>query len=161
MGATFTQMLREQPLIVAGIGLAIGAAIGAALPETETEDRLMGDYSDEMKQRARTMAAEQRDKARNVAEQVYETAKSGAAEIVDTATRAAKEEGLPVGTLRSEHDRERGSERAGEGLKGSMTERPDAAAGKESRDAIPHTGREGFGEGQEEEHSRPGTGPSL
>src|SRR5438876_40397 len=33
---------REQPLVLAGIGVAVGAALGAMLPATEAEDRLMG-----------------------------------------------------------------------------------------------------------------------
>jgi hypothetical protein len=40
---------KEQPLVLTGIGLAIGAAIGAAFPSTETEDRLMGAASDTAK----------------------------------------------------------------------------------------------------------------
>ena len=62
------QFCADQPLVLAGIGLAIGAAIGAALPSTEAEDRLMGDTSDELKERAQDLAAEQYDKAKTVAE---------------------------------------------------------------------------------------------
>jgi len=51
-------LLNEQPLVLAGMGLAVGAAIGAALPETEMEDRLMGEASDELKNRARDVAKE-------------------------------------------------------------------------------------------------------
>ncbi len=42
-----------------------------------------------------------------------------------------------------------------EGLRGSMSNNPDVISGKRDRDAIPHTGREGFGEGQELGHSKP------
>jgi hypothetical protein len=62
------QFCADQPLVLAGIGLAIGAAIGAALPSTEAEDRLMGDTSDELKERAQNLAAEQYDKAKAMAE---------------------------------------------------------------------------------------------
>jgi hypothetical protein len=41
--------LREQPLVLAGLGLAIGAAVGAAFPATEVEDRVMGAASDSAK----------------------------------------------------------------------------------------------------------------
>jgi hypothetical protein len=47
----FASLCREQPLILAGIGLALGAAIGAAFPATETENRLMGGTSDALKDR--------------------------------------------------------------------------------------------------------------
>lgn len=41
-----------------------------------------------------------------------------------------------------------------EGLRGSMSSDPQVIAGERDRDAIPHTGREGFGEGQELSHSK-------
>jgi hypothetical protein len=34
--------VREQPLVVGAIGLAVGAEVGARSLGTETEDRLMG-----------------------------------------------------------------------------------------------------------------------
>src|SRR5436309_6652506 len=39
---------KEQPLISAGLGLALGAAIGAALPSTRKEIELMGEASDRL-----------------------------------------------------------------------------------------------------------------
>ena len=48
---------REQPLVLAGVGLAIGAAVGAALPRSETEDRWMGQASDETNDAARRIGA--------------------------------------------------------------------------------------------------------
>lgn len=40
---------KEQPLVLAGIGLALGAAIGAVFPATQAENRLMGAASDNAK----------------------------------------------------------------------------------------------------------------
>jgi|SRR5215472_716718 len=60
------------PLVLAGIGLAIGAALGAAFPSTELEDRLVGDASDKMKGEARDLAHEQMEKGRAVAAQAWE-----------------------------------------------------------------------------------------
>lgn len=37
----------DQPLLLAGIGLALGTAIGAILPSTQTKDRMMGAASDD------------------------------------------------------------------------------------------------------------------
>jgi len=174
-GTTLSDFFRDQPLIAAGLGLAIGALIGAALPSTEAEDRLVGETSDEVKARARQMAREQADKAKHVAEETYEAAKESvsdlasaasdsASQIAERAARAAEHEGFPAGTLRAEHHRESAQGSAGqpqppqpsqsrEGLTGSMTETGGAQADR-NRDAIPHTGREGFGEGQEEEHTK-------
>jgi hypothetical protein len=47
---------RDQPLVLAGIGLAVGAAIGAMLPRTEAEDQFMGDASDELKEQTKEFA---------------------------------------------------------------------------------------------------------
>jgi uncharacterized protein DUF3618 len=45
-GGSFLALVRDQPLVLAGIGVALGALLGAALPATETENRLMGGASD-------------------------------------------------------------------------------------------------------------------
>jgi hypothetical protein len=45
--------------------LAIGAIMGALIPSTETEDRLMGETSDQMKDKARSLADEQIDNAKS------------------------------------------------------------------------------------------------
>ncbi|MCO6763492.1 hypothetical protein KQH43_30835, partial [Streptomyces sp. EL5] len=39
---TFDTLLREQPLVVGALGIALGALLGASLPRTETEDRALG-----------------------------------------------------------------------------------------------------------------------
>jgi hypothetical protein len=46
-GRSFLAFCREEPLVLAGIGIALGAAIGTAFPSTEAENRLMGDKGDE------------------------------------------------------------------------------------------------------------------
>lgn len=42
IGQQFSQLLKEQPLMVAAAGIALGAMIGAALPTTATEQRYLG-----------------------------------------------------------------------------------------------------------------------
>lgn len=42
----YTEMLREQPLLVGVLAVAAGAALGALLPRTAAEDRVMGELSD-------------------------------------------------------------------------------------------------------------------
>jgi hypothetical protein len=44
---------RDQPLVLAGLGLAFGAAMGAMFPATEAERELMGEAIDGLKERAR------------------------------------------------------------------------------------------------------------
>jgi hypothetical protein len=72
----FLQRCAEQPLVLAGVGLAIGAAIAATLPPTEVEDQLIGDASDRLKGQARNFAQEQYEKGKEVAQNaVHEAAK--------------------------------------------------------------------------------------
>ncbi|MFJ2689084.1 DUF3618 domain-containing protein [Pseudomonas sp. NPDC087336] len=57
MSHQVNHLLKEQPLIVAAAGIALGAMLGAALPTTTTEQRYMGKTSaglaDKVKQQAR------------------------------------------------------------------------------------------------------------
>jgi len=67
---------KDQPLVLAGLGLAIGAALGAAIPETEAENRLMGESADQLKEKAQALATDQLQMAKQVGQHmVDETAK--------------------------------------------------------------------------------------
>jgi ElaB/YqjD/DUF883 family membrane-anchored ribosome-binding protein len=55
---TLADLCHDQPLVLAGLGLALGAALGTALPPTETERRLMGASSDTVKRRAQGLASQ-------------------------------------------------------------------------------------------------------
>lgn len=50
---------REYPVLLGAVGLAVGAALGGTLYATATENRLFGDLSDDLKQRARELAGKQ------------------------------------------------------------------------------------------------------
>lgn len=63
---------RDQPLVLAGLGLAFGAAMGAAFPSTEPERQMMGEASDDLKERTQAFAAEN-----------YERTKSAASSVAD------------------------------------------------------------------------------
>ena len=69
---------RDQPLVLAGVGLAVGAAIGAWLPRTQAEDQFMGDVSDDLKEQTREFAGEQLEKAKKVGERAYDAAQQEA-----------------------------------------------------------------------------------
>lgn len=68
-GRSFTDLVKDQPLVVAGLGLALGALLGAVLPGTETEDRLMGDASDAAKSDAKGFAEQQVEKGKAAADE--------------------------------------------------------------------------------------------
>ncbi|MBA1192890.1 DUF883 family protein [Pseudomonas entomophila] len=73
----FDTLLKEQPLVLAAIGIALGAAIGAALPSTRKEDQLMGSASDRLT-----------DTVKAKGEQAYKQAK-------DTVTQTVAEQKTP------------------------------------------------------------------
>ena len=68
---------KDQPLVIVGLGLAIGAVIGAAIPETDVENRAMGDIADEVKRDAKQVASEQFGRAKDVAQRFVEETANG------------------------------------------------------------------------------------
>ncbi|WP_273805691.1 MULTISPECIES: DUF3618 domain-containing protein [unclassified Pseudomonas] len=54
---TFETLLRDQPLVVGALGIALGALLGASLPRTETEDRALGRHSDKLTAKAKQAAS--------------------------------------------------------------------------------------------------------
>jgi ElaB/YqjD/DUF883 family membrane-anchored ribosome-binding protein len=50
---TLTQIMENHPFVVGGIGLIVGAVVASALPVSQDENRLFGDNSEHLKNRAR------------------------------------------------------------------------------------------------------------
>jgi hypothetical protein len=65
------ETMERHPFLVGGIGLLVGAVIASALPVSQTENRLLGDTSDDIKNRVRDMASEGVEAAKNAAQDVY------------------------------------------------------------------------------------------
>lgn len=57
------RFIEDQPLLAAGIGMAIGVAVGAAFPGTDIEDRLFGPDRDKLLAKARAALRQQKDEA--------------------------------------------------------------------------------------------------
>jgi phage-related protein len=76
-------VFERQPLLLGAVGIAVGAALAAAIPETDTENRLMGETAESLKERAKQMASEQ-----------FERAKSMGDEFVQEVGREAGAQGL-------------------------------------------------------------------
>ncbi|MBZ9798934.1 hypothetical protein [Mesorhizobium sp. ES1-4] len=72
------ELLNDQPLAVAAVGLAIGAAIGAMLPHTAMEDVQLGAYGEKLRNTSETALEQGLDQAKQVAADVYETIKQEA-----------------------------------------------------------------------------------
>jgi hypothetical protein len=92
---TLAGFIREQPLVLAGLGLAIGAALGALAPQSESEERMLADAG-----------ADLRDNLQEKAEAVRDTAQRAAESAMDAATNTAFEgRSKPPGETRGEGTR--------------------------------------------------------
>ncbi len=89
-GALAAETIRQNPLLVGSIGLAIGALLASALPSSRLEDEWVGDAADRV-----------RSGAREAATQGYEYAKEAASAAVVSAGDRAKEGGLSPDALKS------------------------------------------------------------
>ena len=110
-----SDLIESEPLILAGLGLAVGAAIGAMMPATRAENRLMGDKLEEWKHDASEMAREEWEKTKSVAKDAVsaakteiekggplgETADRAAKSAASTAERSASDKGLGSSTSKS------------------------------------------------------------
>jgi ElaB/YqjD/DUF883 family membrane-anchored ribosome-binding protein len=65
----FENMLDEQPFVVGAVGIALGALIGAVLPESEREDRMLGQARDRALDRAKEIGARGYEQASGKARQ--------------------------------------------------------------------------------------------
>lgn len=66
LGRTTSRVMHDQPLLVAGLGIAIGALLGAALPPTRREDEVLGPRRDELAHKARQVGEEVQREAESV-----------------------------------------------------------------------------------------------
>ncbi len=87
-------VVRDQPLILGAIGLAVGAAVGALIPNTEAENRLMGETRDRLADQARDLAEEGYERVSQVANQHLEQAQGIASETYGKAKDRLDEGGL-------------------------------------------------------------------
>jgi len=74
-GRSAQELLNDQPLAVAAVGLAIGAAIGAMLPHTAMEDEQLGGYREQLRNTSQDMLNQGLEQAKQVAADGYETVK--------------------------------------------------------------------------------------
>jgi hypothetical protein len=73
-GSGIGQMAREQPLLVAGVGFALGVALGALFPLSRMENEMLGEQADRLKESAKELATEGYEKVKTVAQRTYEAA---------------------------------------------------------------------------------------
>jgi hypothetical protein len=93
-GQGLLHTFHEHPMLLGGIGLAIGAALGSTLPPSEPEDRLLGQTRDRLRRQAATVGREQIRKAEAAARAAYTAAREEAERqglTPDQIKRAAEE----------------------------------------------------------------------
>jgi ElaB/YqjD/DUF883 family membrane-anchored ribosome-binding protein len=117
-----SEIVDRYPLSIVALGVAAGAALGGVIPETEYEDRLMGEASDSLKEQGKTVMGEQIDRVK---------------EVTAAAGQAAKEEVQAQGLDREDVGKHARSE----------TEKPGQVAGAAHEDLQ----RQGVGDGGGEE----------
>lgn len=89
-GSTLLDFCREQPMLLTGLGIAVGALVGALLPATEAENRLMGETSDSLKNRAQDLASEQVEGAKTIGQRALDAAADEASQQAEGAAQEAK-----------------------------------------------------------------------
>jgi ElaB/YqjD/DUF883 family membrane-anchored ribosome-binding protein len=97
-GTSVGQFAREQPLLVAGIGFALGVALGALLPLTRAEGELLGEQADRLKEKASDLVSEGYDKVKSVAQDSYRAAVETAQDQTDKLTGKSSGTGQNAGT---------------------------------------------------------------
>jgi len=78
VGYSATRFVRDEPLMLAGAGLAVGALMGALLPMTRREHHAIGREGDAFRDRVKEAAREGYHRAEHVAEATYDAAREEA-----------------------------------------------------------------------------------
>ena len=85
-----SELARERPLLVVGVGVLVGMTLGALLPWSRIEDELLGDQAEKLKDSARELASDGLDKVKSVVRPAYES--------VTEAIRGTEPNGGPADT---------------------------------------------------------------
>ncbi|MBV8799057.1 MAG: hypothetical protein JO208_04515 [Alphaproteobacteria bacterium] len=73
-GSGMGNLVREQPLLVAGVGFALGVALGALLPLSKLENEALGEQAEKLKEGAKELASEGYERVKSVAQRTYDAA---------------------------------------------------------------------------------------
>ena len=115
-GSSLGSMAQEQPLLAAGLGFALGMALGAILPATDTENSILGEQSDAVKDKAGDLAQQGYEKAKTVAQKSYEAASQAAKEEAQNQGLASKQDSSSDG---SEEEQASGPDEGGSSFAGT------------------------------------------
>jgi uncharacterized protein YjbJ (UPF0337 family)/gas vesicle protein len=90
MGRQFQSGLEESPLIFGLVAFAAGAALAWLLPQTRTENRMLGEYRDEFMDSAREMGRSGMQHAQNVVEEIRPEVEESAQRFVSEVKEAGQ-----------------------------------------------------------------------
>jgi ElaB/YqjD/DUF883 family membrane-anchored ribosome-binding protein len=113
-------MVREQPLALGAIGLAIGALLATAAPRTRVEDEWMGEASDRLADRAKEAGREQLDRASDALRSATSPHDGGGTQ------QAPSAQGDGGGTRHSENPQASGQVTSEPGTEGLASERGES-----------------------------------
>jgi ElaB/YqjD/DUF883 family membrane-anchored ribosome-binding protein len=91
--------LEENPLAVGAVALAVGAAIGLAIPATSYEQEFMGEYSQQLLDKAQTAAGDLVDRVKEVASEAQKTIGNEVKGVVDETKRTIADEAKNQGII--------------------------------------------------------------
>lgn len=95
---SYDYYIEENPLAVGAVALAIGAVVGAAIPSTRYEGELLGEYRQQVFDKAQTAAGDLVDRVKEVAGEAQKTiseeVKTAVSETQKTIGSEAKAQGL-------------------------------------------------------------------
>jgi ElaB/YqjD/DUF883 family membrane-anchored ribosome-binding protein len=89
------EFAKEQPLVAAGFGLALGAAIGALLPRTRAEERTIGSMGDEIRSRAEEAMERGKEQVKAAADRIGDQVKEAASTGEAAAGSSERREPMP------------------------------------------------------------------
>lgn len=93
--------LEENPLAVGAVALAVGAAVGMAFPATRYENQVMGEYSQQLLNRAQSAAGDLVDRVKEVAAEAKTTIGDEVKTAVDNTKRTITDEAKNQGLMQS------------------------------------------------------------
>jgi hypothetical protein len=114
----FGRMLEEQPLMVGAMAMALGLGVGLMLPNTEQENKLLGEARDNLLDQAQGVVQDTVEKVGTVAQKVGEVAQNATHEVQETVSREAKNQGLVSDNSGSGNNQ---SQKSGQGTSGGSS----------------------------------------
>jgi hypothetical protein len=97
-GNTVVEFIERNPMLVAGVGAAVGAVLAASIPSSDAENRLFGPPRQALKEKANSLVADGVEKAKDIAAGVAgEVAEAAAREGMDADGLKRAVEGVVAG----------------------------------------------------------------